>query len=276
MASLASAARADAASSEEALRAAGRPERAENEKRYLKSDLEFIGVDSTGTRRIVRAFLERRDKLDHDGLVALVAALWERLVHERRAVAIELLDRHRRLLGPEDVPLLERLLRDSYTWAYVDALATHVVGPLVERYPELTATLDRWASDGDFWIRRSALLALLRPIRRGEGDFERFARYADSMLEEREFFIRKAIGWVLREASKSRPALVYEWVAPRTHRMSGVTIREAVKYLPQEQRGALMTAHAESALWPDLRAPCRPNETPRVGGASARTSGGRG
>lgn len=239
----ASEARHEADAVDAALRAVGRPDRAANEKRYLKSDLEFIGVDATGMRAVTRQFLREWGRIDHDGLLALAEALWERPVHERRAIAIDLLDRHRRLLRSEDLPLLERLLRDSYTWAYVDALAAHVVADLVEREPALTSTLDRWAADEDFWIRRSAMLALLRPLRRGEGDFERFAAYAEAMLEEREFFIRKAIGWVLREVSKSRPTLVYEWLAPRTHRTSGVTIREAVKYLPPEQREAVMEAY---------------------------------
>ena len=60
------------------------------------------------------------------------------------------------------------------------------------------------------------------------------------MLDEREFFIRKAIGWVLRETSKQRPELVYEWLLPRAHRASGVTIREAVKYLSEDQRAGIL------------------------------------
>jgi len=228
---------------EAALRAVGRPERAASEKRYLKSDLEFIGVDADGMRAVTREFLRERGKLDHDALVALAGALWARPVHERRAIAVELLNRHRRLLRAEDIGLIERLLRDSRTWAYVDALAVHVAGDLVERDPSLASTLDRWAADEDFWLRRSAILALLRPLRRGEGDFDRFAAYADAMLDEREFFIRKAIGWVLREVSKSRPDLVYDWVAPKTDRISGVTVREAAKYLPARQRDALMAAY---------------------------------
>jgi 3-methyladenine DNA glycosylase AlkD len=107
----------------------------------------------------------------------------------------------------------------------------------------LNPTLDRWASDDDFWIRRSSILALLRPLRRGEGDFGRFARYADGMLEETEFFIRKAIGWVLRETSKKRPELVSAWLRPRAARASGVTVREAVKYLPAPDRDAIMASY---------------------------------
>lgn len=72
--------------------------------------------------------------------------------------------------------------------------------------------------------------------------FDRFARYAEAMLDEREFFIRKAIGWVLRETGKHRPDEVFEWLLPKAHRASGVTVREAVKYLPAEQRQAVLAA----------------------------------
>ena len=104
--------------------------------------------------------------------------------------------------------------------------------------------LDRWSSDDDFWIRRSALLAWLRPLRHG-ASLDRFLAYADGMLDEKEFFIRKAIGWVLREVGKRRPEEVSPWLAPRTHRASGVTMREATKYLPAADRERLMLAYRE-------------------------------
>ena len=106
------------------------------------------------------------------------------------------------------------------------------------------AQLDRWAEDDDFWLRRSALLALLEALRRGGGDFPRFSRYADLMLEEKEFFIRKAIGWVLRDTARKRPDMVYEWLLPRAARASGVTLREAVKPLTDQQRGAVFAARS--------------------------------
>jgi 3-methyladenine DNA glycosylase AlkD len=156
--------------------------------------------------------------------------------------AVEILDLGSELLHSDDIALVERLIRESRTWALVDGLAASVAGALVERDAELGATLDRWASDDDFWIRRSALLALLLPLRRGEGDFERFAGYADAMLEEREFFVRKAIGWVLRETARKQPDRVYAWLEPRAVRASGVTVREAIKYLPAEQRAAIVSS----------------------------------
>jgi 3-methyladenine DNA glycosylase AlkD len=111
----------------------------------------------------------------------------------------------------------------------------------------LVAILDRWAVDGDFWIRRSALLALLLPLRAGAGDFDRFCAYAEPMLGEREFFIRKAIGWVLRETSKKQPDRVYAWLEPRAGQASGVTVREAVKYLAPAQRETVLAAHRAGA-----------------------------
>jgi 3-methyladenine DNA glycosylase AlkD len=225
------------------LRAVARPERAEQEKRYLKSDLEFLGASLWDSHRVMRALVKGAVPFTHDRLIGLVEALWEQPIHERRAAAVELLELHPRLLSAADLALLERLLRESKTWALVDPLAANVVGAILAAAPEeVTPVLDRWAADPDFWIRRSSLLAELRPLRAG-AEPARFLRRADAMLEEREFFIRKAIGWVLREMGKKRPDEVSAWLAPRTHRASGVTMREAVRYLPVADRERLMTAY---------------------------------
>lgn len=194
------------------------------------------------TRLVATAFHGRHPEIGHDELVALVERLWSRPVHECRAAAVELLDLYGDRLRPADMTLLERLLRESRTWALVDGLAASVVGRLVEGAPEAAAVLDRWAVDEDFWLRRAAMLALLVALRRGDGDFDRFGRYADAMLEDTEFFIRKAIGWVLRDTARRRPAMVYEWLLPRAARASGVTLREAVKPLTEDQRAAVLAA----------------------------------
>lgn len=224
---------------ERRLRKLGTRKRAEGEKRYLKSDLDFLGATTPDIRKLVRAWLKEHDNLSRTDLVRLVKALWRRPVHELRRVAMLLLDERWSLLESSDIELLEWLLRRSNTWAYVDGLAVHIVGRLVELDSKLTKTLDRWARDDDFWIRRSGMLALLLPLRRGEGDWKRFTRYADSMLDEKEFFIRKAIGWVLRETSKKTPKRVAEFLEPRLARISGVTFREAVKYLPATTANSL-------------------------------------
>lgn len=219
------------------------------EKAYLKSDLAFMGASLPAMRQLVRSTI-RQQPIDRAHLTGLVRLLWREHVFEKRMMAVLLLDSFEPLLSAADVPLLERLIRESKTWAFVDELAISVMGRLVERCPELRATLDRWSRDDDFWIRRSAMLALLPPLRRGQGDFPRFARYAERLIEEPQFFIRKAIGWVLRETGKRQPDLVYGWLRPRAGRASGVTVREAVKYLSPSQRAAVLEAY-QSARRPE-------------------------
>lgn len=221
------------------VRALGSPARAEAERRYLKSELDHLGVTVWQIRRRVL-----HPSLSHTELIAMVKALWSRPIHERRMAAAMPLEAYAALVPPTDLTLLKRLIRESRTWALVDVLAGDVIGRLLVRHPGAESRLDRWAVDRDFWVRRAALLAMLEPLKHG-APFRRFAGYADAMLNETEFFIRKAIGWVLRETGKRRPQEVFEWLAPRTARVSGVTIREAVKYLDPDQRDELMNAHRE-------------------------------
>jgi 3-methyladenine DNA glycosylase AlkD len=237
----------DAALIEQQLRAAGSPRRAASEQNYLKSKLEFAGTTVPQARAIVTAWRRAHPQLTRKRLTEVAAALWDGPTFECQLASVLLLTDRRALLQAEDAGLVERMLRTAGTWALVDGLAADVMGNLVERFGDrLHLTLDQWATDDNFWIRRSALLALLVPLRRGDpANFERFAGYADAMLEEREFFIRKAIGWVLRETGKRQPGLVADWLAPRAHRASGVTMREAVKWLPADQRDALMAAYQE-------------------------------
>jgi 3-methyladenine DNA glycosylase AlkD len=236
-----------------ALRAAGDPARAVGARAYLKSDLEFWGVAVPDLRRVSKGWLADRPGLDHHELVDVVRALWKRPVHELRIVGIELLRERVALLGPADVPLVEDLLRRSFSWAYVDALAPKVMGPLFVRHPALGEVLDRWVTDPDFWIRRAALLTLLDPLRRGGGDWERFVAYADRLIEERELFIRKAIGWILREVGKRDPVRVRRFLAARRDRVSALTWREATKYLPAAELASL----GERGAGSKRRAPAR-------------------
>ncbi len=229
-----------ARSIEAELKRLGTPERAAGEKQYLKSDLIFYGVTLAEMRRLAKE-ASKSAELGHDDVIALAEELWTKSVFERRMIAVVLLELHARDLRPPDLRLIERLIRESKTWALVDGLAGDVVSTMALHHP-IRRTLDRWAKDPDFWIRRSSLLAELKPLKAG-APLEPFAKRADVMLEETEFFIRKAIGWVLRETSKKRPDEVYEWIAPRAHRASGVTMREVVRHLDPKQVQRLMSAY---------------------------------
>ncbi|MGH3241425.1 MAG: DNA alkylation repair protein [Spirillospora sp.] len=225
------------------LRAQADPVRAEREKRYLKSDFTHIGVPVPALRKVaVSAVKAKPTRVE---LVALAEVLWDvtdegRPVHEARMAAIEILDKRAALLEPNDLGMAERLIRDSASWVYVDHIAEKVVGALVVRNPDLGTVLDAWVSDPYMWIRRTAVLALLAGVRTGNPDLERLDRFGDTLIGEREFFIRKALGWVLRELSKRDPEWVVAWVGPRTGIMSGITLREAVRRLTAEDAARVL------------------------------------
>jgi 3-methyladenine DNA glycosylase AlkD len=229
---------------EERLRRAGTPERAGQEHRYLRSEITHLGASVPAIRKAARSLAGDLGTPARGEVLALVDALWGRSIHELRMAAVELLKVWVDVLDPDDVALVERLARKARTWAIVDGLAVDVAGPLLDRHPDPVAVLDRWAADEDLWVRRTALLSHLRAVRAGDdAALSRFTGYADGLLEESEFFTRKAIGWVLREAGKRDAATVVTWLAPRIDRVSGVTVREAVRHLPADDREALLAAY---------------------------------
>jgi 3-methyladenine DNA glycosylase AlkD len=218
-------------------RAEGDPERAAAERAYLKSELRFHGVGMPGVRAAAKALVARHPELTRGEVRALVDAAYRTDFHDLRSAAIAVMELRVRLLEKADLPWLIDLVRVSANWAHVDWLAVKVVGPLVGSDAK---EISRWAKDAaSFWVRRTALLAQLDELRKGRGDFELFARAAAPMLGEKELFIRKAIGWVLREVSKKRPALVFDFLKAHEGRPSGLTFREASKYLPAAMQRSL-------------------------------------
>jgi 3-methyladenine DNA glycosylase AlkD len=230
----------EAAALMEELRAQADPVRAVVEQRYLKSERPFLGCGVPAVRAAVR----RREAGLHDraAVVALARALWALPEHEAHHAAVVLLGRKAKQLTLDDVPLLERILREGKTWALADTLITSVMPTFLNAHPEAMAVLDRWATDPDFWVRRSAMLSLEPDLRRGKGDWERFVRYADGMLGEREFFIQKCIGWVARSAGRRDPDRLRRWLEPRITRLSRTSLVEALKPLEESEQVRL---HAE-------------------------------
>jgi 3-methyladenine DNA glycosylase AlkD len=177
----------------------------------------------------------------------LVRGLWQVPNFELRAVAVALLERRPDLLSADDLELAEELLRRSKTWALVDWLCQKAAAPVLALRPDARQVLQRWSRDDDFWIRRSSMLVLLPGLRTGAGDWELFASFASAMIDETEFFIRKAIGWVLREVAKKRPELSYRFLSEHIDRVAGLTLREGAKYLPEEQRDELLKRYSARA-----------------------------
>jgi 3-methyladenine DNA glycosylase AlkD len=224
--------------------ALGTRERAAAEKSYLKSALRFHGVTVPQVRQAAAEYCTGTPDLTAARLRALVDALFATAFHDLRSLAIALLERRPDLLRAADLPWLLGFVRLTASWAHVDWLATKIIGPLVAALPSARrkSLLRGWGRDRDLWVRRTALLAQHDALRAGGGDFALFAALAAPMLEEKEFFIRKAIGWVLREVSRRRPQLTFDFLKRHRARVSGLTLREGARHLPP----ALQTALSES------------------------------
>ncbi|HET9932655.1 MAG TPA: DNA alkylation repair protein, partial [Polyangiaceae bacterium] len=109
-------------------------------------------------------------------------------------------------------------------------------------------TVDVWATDENFWVRRTALLSFHDALLAGNGDFDHFERIATPMLVEREFFIRKAIGWVLRSTTRRAPELVIGFVERHAREMSTLTFHEATRRLPLREQRRLRTLREDGEL----------------------------
>jgi 3-methyladenine DNA glycosylase AlkD len=217
----------------------GDPKRAESEKAYLKSQHQFYGVKVPMLRKIAKAWLKAQKQAPIADVTEMSALLWDSDWHEERLLATLLLQYRSNDLTLEHIPLIEKMIHEATSWVYLDALATWVIGALIDHYPQTLNYLPIWAVSDNFWVRRAAILAQIPQFRRGEGDFELFVRLAVPMFDEDQawtkeerFFIRKAIGWALRELAPKRPALVQEFVREYRERMAGLTFREATRKLP--------------------------------------------
>ena len=225
---------------ERELRAASKPGRGEYEKRYLKSKLDFIGADAAALHACAKRFARENKGISRASLLDIADAMWATGLHEVRSVAvlamIELSDQ----LGPAELPRLRRWVVESDGWAIVDTIGTRLLPRMVAKDARVLAVMDKWAVAKSLWVRRAAMLSLLLPLRSGDlTEWRRFVRYATPQLSEKEFFIRKAIGWVLREVSKKSPDAVFEFLMKNRAAVSGLTLREGSKYLPAPMRKKL-------------------------------------
>lgn len=220
-------------------RAEGSAERAAFQRAYLKSELRFHGVGIPRVRAAAAELLARHRELTRGQIRALVEAAYRTDFHDLRSAGIAALEKRHRLLEREDLPWLIDLVRTSANWAHVDWLAIKVVGRVLGRTSPELVEISTWARDAHLWVRRTALLAQHDELRAGRGDFPLFARIAAPMLPEREFFVRKAIGWVLRDVSRRRPELTFEFLRAHAGKVSGLTFREASRHLPEAMRREL-------------------------------------
>jgi 3-methyladenine DNA glycosylase AlkD len=209
--------------------AAADPVRAAGTAAYMRPQFVFLGVGLPRLRELAGAARSGLAEPAEDDLADLVDALWAKAEREYQHVGLEEMKRNARRLPPGFLWVVERLITTRSWWDTVDALATRGAGVLVANHPELRAEMDRWLDDDDLWLRRSALLHQLHWRERTDADWLFAACLRRS--GERDFFIRKAIGWALREYSKTEAAAVREFVASHQDSLSPLSRREALKWL---------------------------------------------
>ncbi|MBI4934853.1 MAG: DNA alkylation repair protein [Actinobacteria bacterium] len=215
----------------ETLRELGTAQRAAAERAYLKSTLRHLGVPVPAVRRVVRTWVRHHPVVTSDDIFGLADELWDRPVHETRLAAIELLVAVPGAVTAVRLPWLEARLRECHTWALVDPLAGVVADLACRDSESVLPVLDRWVTDHDFWVRRAAVLALRSLLRHGD-QLDRLFAYAEQLLPETEFFIRKVLGWVLREEAPRHPREVSAWLRAHMADMNLVTLREPLRKLP--------------------------------------------
>ncbi|WP_412542381.1 DNA alkylation repair protein [Longispora sp. K20-0274] len=212
-----------------AFEGAADPERAVAMSAYMRDQFPFLGIPSPARRKLSREVWRELPKPTGAELDAVVRACWALKEREYHYFGTDYAARHVRVAGPEFLDTVRFLLVTHSWWDTVDALASHVVGPLVTASPELAATMDAWARDENLWLARTAVLHQLGYKERT--DAGRLFGYCADLAGHRDFFIRKAIGWALREYGYTEPALVREFVAAHRGVLSPLSVREALKNL---------------------------------------------
>jgi 3-methyladenine DNA glycosylase AlkD len=211
-----------------AFEAARDPARAAAMSAYLRGQFPFLGLP--GPERVA---IERPLLLAHpaptgpQGLRALVLRSWGLPEREYQYFGIAVLRRHLSALTPAQMPTLRHLITTKSWWDTVDELATHVVGDLARRHPELRSTMDEWIASENIWLARAALLH--RERWRESTDADLLFAYSLRRAADREFFIRKAIGWALRSYARTRPEEVEVFLRRHGDALSALSRREALR-----------------------------------------------
>lgn len=212
------------------LEAAGDPARVPGAQAYMKTSDPFFGTGAEAMRAVVKELAREHPPADPAAYRAQIAALWALPQREARYAAVDWGRRFPALRTLEALPLFERMIREGAWWDTVDEIARfHVGALLLEHRPVLEPVMEAWVRDPCLWIRRSALLAHQK--HRERTDEAQLFDHCLRLAPEKGFFIRKAIGWALREYGKARPERVKAFVAAHRDAFSGLSAREALKRL---------------------------------------------
>ena len=197
---------------------------------YMKTEMPFFGVQAKDRRAIARSAKKAFSITTHKKYLQAIKILWKQAHREQKYIAIDLARAYKSFVTIDSLDLYEKMVREGAWWDFVDDLAHHLVGQVLLDNPEkMYPKMDTWLQDDDFWIRRVALLC--QNTFKDKTDEKRLFSYCLSLAPESEFFIRKAIGWALRQYSYTAPKKVKTFLLKNKSKLSGLSFREGAKGL---------------------------------------------
>jgi 3-methyladenine DNA glycosylase AlkD len=206
---------------------------------YMKSAMPFRGVPSPAQKSLARALFAAHPLPDFEAWRQTVLTLWRGAEYrEERYLAIALTG-YRAYVAhqtPAALPLYEELVVTGAWWDFVDEVAIRRLGPILRTEPDVVRPLMLlWRTDADLWRRRSAIICQVGA--KAGTDLDLLTSCLEPNLADREFFIRKAIGWALRDYAWTDPGWVRAWVAAHDGQLSGLSRREALKNVAEPPPG---------------------------------------
>jgi 3-methyladenine DNA glycosylase AlkD len=206
------------------------PEKAEPMAKYMKTDMPFYGIQKPERLAVYRQFKKRFRPESASQYKQSVLALWKLPHREEKYAAIAFATAFKEFTNHQSLSLYERMIREGAWWDFVDAIAIDLVGQalLVDR-AELSPVMTKWAADQDMWIRRAAIIS--QNHHKGATDQTQLFALCLKVSHEKEFFIRKAIGWALREYSYTAPDAVKKFLLKHKQRLSPLSFKEGAKQL---------------------------------------------
>jgi 3-methyladenine DNA glycosylase AlkD len=208
---------------------AGDPVRAVGAAAYMRNQFPFLGLTTPQMTQLNRQVLAGLAAPMEADLVAVAHACWARREREYQYFACAYLRRNVRAGSPRLLATVRELIITKSWWDTVDTLAAHTVGPLVAAHPAIVSTMDEWIEDENMWLVRTAILHQLRYQERT--DAARLFRYCARQAAHRDFFVRKAIGWALRDYARTDPAAVRSFVDKHRAALSQLSGRVATRHL---------------------------------------------
>ncbi len=209
--------------------AARDPVRAQAQAAYMREKFPFLGLAAPTHRALSRTVVSGLPKPTEADLHAVALGCWRLDEREYQYFACDWLRAHVKAAGPAFLGTLRTLLTTRTWWDTVDPLATRVVGVLVQRHPGLVTQMDAWSADRDVWLIRTAILHQLHHGPRTDTD--RLFGYCSRQAGHPDFFVRKAIGWALRQYARTDPGAVRGYVERERARLSPLSVREATRHL---------------------------------------------